>query len=373
MMFCNKCGMSVTEGSKFCLSCGFPLPTVPLSASPPPGAPQARKKEGSTFFSSPAGIAVIAIISAVIIAGIVIGAIFATRAGTGSTSEDEITKVWNEYENIVGEADKDIGTIDLTSTALAKSREDLKKTREKVEALESVLKATKVPTNNIWKERYGQLAGTLRYYDRYITKLDDLYLTLAEGALNTQLKAVETKLNELKTLAAEVKTLANKFLENNNAVATRDFDPAILKEPTAIATELEKIIKGQPTTEGDNTPPATTETDETTTALARATLEKVLALYAGGNWDAITGFMTPALLQAYRNAPVPWGQVSYEITSNEIQSENVIGPNTINFKVLEKRDEFGDQYEGLVEWQMTKSGDAWQVNNYTSEDGYSKQ
>lgn len=96
-MFCNECGKSVTEGSKFCLNCGSPLPTVPLAASPPPNASppppneqESKKKGAGGFFASAPGIALVVVIAALLIAGIVTGTVLLIRSGANNKKETVI-------------------------------------------------------------------------------------------------------------------------------------------------------------------------------------------------------------------------------------------------------------------------------------------
>ena len=88
-----------------------------------------------------------------------------------------------------------------------------------------------------------------------------------------------------------------------------------------------------------------------------------------GGWDAITGYMTPELYNAYINAPVPWGQVSYTITGAYIISQTTIDDNTEAFGVVEEQDDFGDIYNATFEWQLVRSGSTWRVYNVIDDYG----
>ncbi len=120
-MFCKNCGSEVTEGLKFCQSCGSPASSAPAPAQapalPPPLPEQRPEKGGSGFLRSPAGIALVVILAVAVIGGITIGLVFAFKGG--STNETELAAVWEEYEAIVDEADGEQADIDLTSAALA--------------------------------------------------------------------------------------------------------------------------------------------------------------------------------------------------------------------------------------------------------------
>lgn len=302
-MFCSNCGKTVEEGGKFCPGCGEPLPAAsppaspapgtqqappspppaavqqappapPSPGSPPPtiglppkGSPAGGKSGGTGFFRSPAGIAVIVVVVLLVAGGAVTGIILAVRGGSGSAFEDEIARAWEEYEDIVDEADGGTG-IDITSAVmLARYEKELEQTRRKVEALEKVLERLN-PPDDYWKEKYEQLSGTLGYYDRYVRKLNDLYVTLATGDLDTRLNTVDAILKDLERLADQVRNLAKEFLENNRAVTAGDFSPDILDLPGAIATEVENTATGQ-TTDGQETG----QSDESAVADARAVLE----------------------------------------------------------------------------------------------------
>jgi hypothetical protein len=68
-MNCPNCGQEIQAGDGFCVNCGSPVK----------GGFQQKPKGPSNFFSSPAGIALVAIVAIVVVAGIVIGVLLATR------------------------------------------------------------------------------------------------------------------------------------------------------------------------------------------------------------------------------------------------------------------------------------------------------
>ncbi|MBU1670925.1 MAG: hypothetical protein KKF41_03975 [Actinobacteria bacterium] len=372
-MFCRRCGSEVTEGLRFCQSCGAPTTDAPAPMPAPQYQEQPPGKSGSGFLRSGAGIALVVILAVAVIGGITIGLVFAFK-GSGS-NEAELARVWEEYEVIVDEADREQADNELTAAALAKNQEELKKTRKKVDALEEALARTKVAADSVWKEKYDQLAGSIRYYDRYVRKLEGLYVTLADAlaanTLNTQLTAIQSALNELTALATQAKDLAEAFLENNTAVtAGATFDPAIFDKPTAIATEVDDATGGDVTVSDSDTGADIDQDSGDAVAGVQADFEWVLSRFAGGSWPAITGDMTPALLSAYQNAPIPWEQVSYRVLSEEVQFGTVDG-DTATFTVVEERDDFGELFEATTEWHLVKTGSAWKVNDVI-EDGYSK-
>ena len=258
-MFCDECGASVAEGSEFCRECGTQLPSAAGPASPPPEAssPQSeeeRKKKGGGFFSSPAGIALVVILGLAVIAGITLGIIFLVRGNENNTVDAETVKVWDEYESILEEDSTDIAQINMDPNALAQTQADLKKTQERVTALENVLKknagtskrrqGTVVIATNTRDRKVDQMAAALAAYNTYIQKMNELFGALI-GANLLDLNVVNTLnaiLKELQELAADVKTLTNKFLANNDKVKVAEFDPPILQVAALISTEVEKSI-----------------------------------------------------------------------------------------------------------------------------------
>jgi len=245
---------------------------------------------------------------------------------------------------------------------LATYKAELERNRKKVEALEDVVKKLS-PPDDYWKGKYEQLSGSIGYYDRYVRRLIDLYSSLAAGAAETRPGSISAILEDLERLAIRVKELANEFLEDNRAVTAGEFDPGVLDLPGEIAAEVEGAVDGR-TADGSETG----QSEETAIAGARAVLEKALAAYRDGGWEAVTPYMSPELLRAYNSAPVPWDQVSYTITGTDIQSETLTGADSATFGVLETLDELGEIYTESVEWQMLKSGGAWKVHNTI--DGY---
>ncbi|MHB8896128.1 MAG: zinc-ribbon domain-containing protein [Candidatus Geothermincolia bacterium] len=258
-VFCNECGKSVSEGSKFCLNCGSPLPTVPLAAFTPPNAApqqpdvqQPHRKGGGAFFSSPAGIALVVIIGVAVLAGIAFGIVYAVKGSSNSAVDAETARVWDEYESIANADSADLAKISMDQTALAKTQEDLKKTQEKVAALEMVLKNTggttarrqgkkSTSTRDI---KADQMAAALAAYNTYVTRMNELFKTLA-GANLADPNVVNTLnkiLAELQNLSAQVKSLSNKFLADNTQVTAKTFNPPVLATPKAIAAEVQKNV-----------------------------------------------------------------------------------------------------------------------------------
>ncbi|MBN2169018.1 MAG: hypothetical protein JW738_07220, partial [Actinobacteria bacterium] len=330
-------------------------------------APGQKKTGGGSFFSSPAGIVVIVLIGLLAAGGITTGIIFAVKGCSGSGYEEELAKAWDEYEEIIDEADE-IETIDLTSAKLEsdlkKSQSELKKTKKKVEALEDLVKQLNPPDNK-WKKKNDQFSGSVKYYNRYLTRLNELYATMLSSNVESQVTKLENILNDMIEAAAKAKELAEDFLDDNTVVTDADFDPAIFDVPTDIADQAEGIITDDTTTDDSTTDDAATSD----TASARTVMDELLALYLQGGWDAITGYMTPELYQAYINAPVPWSQVSYVVTSADVTSQTTVDDNTVAFGVVEEQDDFGEIYSATYEWQLVRSGNTWRVNNVIDEYG----
>ncbi len=142
-VFCAKCGTSALEGTKFCEKCGNPFPAAQVLASPPAGEQETEKKKGGGgFFSTPAGIALVAIIGLAVIAGITFGVILLVRSGANNSVDAATMDVWDEYESILENDSADVAQINMDPNALTKTQEDLKKTQERVTALEKVLAKT---------------------------------------------------------------------------------------------------------------------------------------------------------------------------------------------------------------------------------------
>lgn len=259
-MFCDKCGTSVSEGSKFCLNCGNPLsvatvvvsPYPPVVSSPfPSDKRESEKKKGATaFFSSAPGIALIVVISALLIAGIVVGAVFLTRSGSDSEVDAATLKVWDEYEEILKDDSADFATINMDPNALAKTREDLEKAEKRVEALGKTLKTTGGTSTgqaSIRDQKADQLAAAIEAYRKYIEKMNEFYGVVVTGNMLDPVivDLLNAILKDLQTMAAEVKTFANDFLKGNNQVTATTFNFPILDRPAEMATEVEKSIQAK--------------------------------------------------------------------------------------------------------------------------------
>lgn len=373
-MFCRNCGKPVEEGRKFCAYCGAGLAGEQPSAQGPPSAPPARaaKQAGErSFLATPAGIILVAAVAVLVVAGVAVGLFLLLRGGPGTAGGAELAEVWDEYQAIADEADKGQARIDLDPSVLEGKREELEKTRLKVGELQAKLDSAGTPKEAAWKVKYDRLGGSIGYYDDFLRKLGDLYGTLAAGNLAVQIDAIEKVLGELADLADKARELADEFVEDNDAIAAGErLDPSVFETPASIASEVEKATGVTVSVEGGSSRDGAKTGDDV--AQAQAALTELLSRYRSGGWAAITGDMSPALLQAYQSAPVPWDQVSYQITGADIEGQTVAGKDTIVFRVLVSMDDFGEPYSEYVDWEMVRSGVDWLVNNATNEYGESK-
>ncbi len=96
---------------------------------------------------------------------------------------------------------------------------------------------------------------------------------------------------------------------------------------------------------------------------AGQTLDLILNAYSHGGYHSITSYMTPAMLNAYENAPADWDQVSYSIENTVIERYQIVFEGTIWFDVLEYHDECGDISVEPTRWEMKYIAGSWKVNN----------
>lgn len=268
-MFCNKCGTSLPEESAFCTNCGNNL--AALSSPAPAGqaaAPVERaatpvqqaapssetgSKTGGGFFKSGAGIALVIILAVAVAAGITFGIIFLVKSGANGEVDAATVKVWDEYESLLEEQSEDIPPITLDQGALAKTQEDLKKTQEKVAALEKALKETggsearrksNVKVTSVRDVKADELAAALAAYNQFVQKMNELFTTLVGANLLDQ--NVVNKLNEilaeLKKLGGKVTVTSNTFLKDNSKVVTVKIDPPILKFAADAAPKIQETV-----------------------------------------------------------------------------------------------------------------------------------
>ncbi len=262
-MFCDKCGASVTGTTKFCPSCGNPLPVAVDPAYLPPVNAQAQqqesgKKKGGGFWSSGAGIALVVILGLAVIAGITLGVIFLVKMGGNNSVDAATVDVWDEYEQILEDDGTDLAQINMDPNALTKDQEELKKTQERVAALEKVLaksggteqrrqnpNANPANTRDIKAE---QMAAALAAYQEYVKMVDTFIGVLVGAITGNQLfnPAVVNNLNgilaELQKLAKSVKDLSDKFLKDNGKIIVDDFNPPVLMFAKEITPQVEQKV-----------------------------------------------------------------------------------------------------------------------------------
>ena len=276
-MFCNECGSSIPEGSKFCLECGKRLPEVDAAPGTPGGAPapaaplsyaaaqahstsqdSEKKKGAAAFFTSPGGIILIVVLALLVVGGLVVGIVFGVRGGGGSKVDAATMDVWAEYEKILENDGKEFSQINMDPNALTANQQALKKSQEKLAELEKVLaksggtedwranpKRNPVNTRDI---KAAQLAAALEAYNDYIEKMNEFFGTLIAAVNGNQLinadvvNNLNAKLAEVQDLASKAKNLAGKFIAGNDQLSAADFDPNVLKAADGIASEVEKSV-----------------------------------------------------------------------------------------------------------------------------------
>jgi len=279
-MFCTQCGSSNAEGSKFCKECGQTFPAAAaVPAVPAPNEQESNKKKGGGFLTSGAGIALVVILGLILIAGVTFGIIFLVKGDSNNTVDAETVKVWDKYDSIATNDSTNFTTIKLDSASLTKAQEDLKKSQEKVVALEKTLKETGGTTarrqgatnTNTRDIKADQMAATLAAYNAYVTKMNELFKTLV-GANLLDPNVVNTLNNilaELQTLSTKVKTASNDFLANNTKVVTGTFNPTILATPKTIATEVQNNVNAAQTAEQQRLANEKAAADQTAAAAAQ--------------------------------------------------------------------------------------------------------
>lgn len=311
-MFCAKCGSSNAEGSKFCKECGQTFPAAAaVPAVPAPNEQESNKKKGGGFLTSGAGIALVVILGLILIAGVTFGIIFLVKGDSNNTVDAETVKVWDEYDSIATNDSTNFSTIKLDSASLTKAQEDLKKSQEKVVALEKTLKETGGTTarrqgatnTNTRDIKADQMAATLAAYNAYVTKMNELFKTLV-GANLLDPNVVNTLNNilaELQTLSTKVKTASNDFLANNTKVVTGTFNPTILATPKTIATEVQNNVNAAQTAEQQRLANEKAAADQAAAATeaeaARREAERVAAEQASqqGQHCPVCGASDPAV------------------------------------------------------------------------------
>ena len=252
-MFCGNCGSQVTQGNKFCQQCGSPLPGVETSAA------STGKKGAAGFFSSPAGIALVVVLGLLIVAGIVVGIVFAVSGGKNNSVDAATMDAWAEYENILGDNGEGLSQITIDQNALTAQQEALKNARVKVQELEDVLARSggteqwranrnQNPTNTR-DIKASQLAATMEAYVEYLKKMDEFLGALIAAVTGNQLSNAEVvnnlnaKLAEVQDLAAKVKKLGGDFVEDNDQLTAGDFEPAVLEVAKGLSSKVEQSVK----------------------------------------------------------------------------------------------------------------------------------
>jgi len=276
-MFCNYCGSTVPEGSKFCLGCGKRLPEADAAADTPGGAPaqaaqpssaaaqaqstsqdSEKKKGAGAFFTSPGGIILIVVLALLVAGGLAVGIVFAVRGGGDSKVDAATMDVWAEYESILEDDGKELAKINMDPNALTANQEALKKSQENLAALQKVLAET--GGTDDWRANPGrkpvgtrdikaaQLAAALEAYNDYVVKMNEFFGALIAAVNGNQLinPDVVNNLNAIladaQDLASRAKSLAGKFIQGNDQLAAADFDPDVLGAAKGITSAITNSV-----------------------------------------------------------------------------------------------------------------------------------
>lgn len=264
-MFCDKCGSSVSEGSKFCLKCGNRIqasapataPPVPPPAVPPSGQEEDRKKKAG-FFYSPAGIILMVVIGLAVLGGLTIGAIFLFKGDSHNTVDAATVDVWEEYAKISEGDGKKIAQIDMNPDNLNQAKADLENSQKKLEGLQKVAVKTTgsgrttgnkpPPPGTVADTKANEMEAILEAYEAYIGMMNEFLGTLVGAITGNQLinpdviNNLNGMLAELQELASVVKTAMGGFLDPQTKEILvdefPDFDPGeIMENPVFLMAE----------------------------------------------------------------------------------------------------------------------------------------
>lgn len=357
-MLCRNCGKPIEPGDGFCVSCG-----TPVSSGQPP-VPQAQPQTIAApgkggFFSTPGGIVTLVAIALLVIGGVVLGVILATGGG----GQQEIVQAWEEFcgvtEDIDGELDQVSDLSKASSGDIKVFQDTIEKSRKKLDGILEGLPSGESDSS------YESLKSAIEKYDDYLKRLDGFYHDYLQDPSD---KNLSSTLEDLEELASEVESELKGFLKDNDLASAKECSLSVLELPSKYSKQLAVAQDDTGKDEGDDDQ---VKSGEEEVADAQAVLGEILPMYAEGGWQALTGYMTPEMYQAYENAPIPWDQVSYVVTGTRILNHTVVDKNTILFTVEETQDDFGDVFTANLEWEMVGSGNIWQVNNQRSPDDYS--
>lgn len=252
-MFCENCGNQLPDDSKFCKECGSATNKAQAAAAQPPPQQEQEKKKGG-FFTSPGGIVLIVILAVLVAGGIATGVVLIVMNSANNSVDAATVKVWDEYESLLAADSEGITTISMDAAALAKTQADLKKTQERVVALEKIVKETGgtpkrrsgVKTKNVRDQKADEMEAAIGAYTKFVQKMIELVTTLNGGNLldPNVVATLNRILTELQTLSASVTKLNNAFLTNNGKVTTTvaAFKPSILKTPVSFSQQIQKDV-----------------------------------------------------------------------------------------------------------------------------------
>jgi len=357
-LLCRNCGRPVEPGDSFCVSCG-----TPVSVGEPPVTGEqtqtvsAPGKRG--FFSTPGGIVTLVAIALLLVAGAVLGVVLAT----GGDGQQEVIQAWEDFCSVTEDVDGELDQVSDLSTA---SSGDIKVFQDTIEdsrnKLDSILENL---TGDKSDSSYKNLTSAIESYDDYLKKLNGFYHDYLQDPSD---KSLSSTLKDLEELASKVDSDIDDFLKGNDSATAKECSLSVLELPSKYSVQL---AGAKDTTDNNGKDDDQESSGADDVAAAQTVLEEILPMYADGGWQAVTGYMTPELYQAYQNAPIPWDQVSYVVTGTRILNYTVFDKNTILFTVEETQDDFGDVFLANLEWEMVGSGNTWRVNNQRSPDGYS--
>jgi hypothetical protein len=234
-VFCQQCGTSLSEGSKFCLVCGSqvsPAQHAEQQAATQPADVEKKKKAG--FFYSPAGIILSVVLGLAIIGGLVIGGIFLFKGGSSNKVDAATMKVWEEYEGLAEADSAPAAQITMDPTSLNQMRAEVEQSQKKAAALQEVAKRTtgstrttgkRPPTGSKADAKASQMRAILEAYTAYVKALDKFFTDLIAAVTGNQLTNADVVANinnslaELTKLASSVKAAGGRFLDPETQAA----------------------------------------------------------------------------------------------------------------------------------------------------------
>lgn len=140
-MICSNCGKPLEPDRHFCTACGAPVsvtPGEPIAAPPTPPIQQKPVKGFREFLRSPAGIAIIAAVALLIVTGIVLGVVFATKGGATKKAVEEANRLSGEALEKMDDAGEALENVESEAGSL--NFLALERAKDKVDDIEDELK-----------------------------------------------------------------------------------------------------------------------------------------------------------------------------------------------------------------------------------------